>query len=151
MINVRTATQDDVHAICSLGVVTPEFSVSDTTVAFWPRNIIENIVSSNAAIVLVAEDEGSICGFIIANCNASFQKVIIENICVRPEIRESGVGSALLRQLLRQASDAGFEYITTLVSTDSSAKFYTQAGFGPGGQFQWYDKVLTENFKKSAR
>jgi hypothetical protein len=49
MIIIRQATESDIEQVCNMGQNVPEFSVSDETINFWPREIIENIVHSDEA------------------------------------------------------------------------------------------------------
>jgi ribosomal protein S18 acetylase RimI-like enzyme len=149
MITIRQALKSDIEQICTIGKNVPEFSVSDETTSFWPQEIIENIIHSDEAVLLVAAENAEISGFIIANCNKTFKKVIIENICVTPNTRNSGIGEQLLSTLSLLVEKNGYEYISTLIPTEAhgASKLYTNSGFTRGKVFQWLDKTLSSSFK----
>jgi ribosomal protein S18 acetylase RimI-like enzyme len=150
MINVRKAETRDVAMIHSLGETVSEFSVSNETVTFWPKDILAQAIGSNDAAILVAEADQEIVGFIIANLNISLRKAIIENIYVRPENRDTGVGSKLLEALLASLSSTPIEYVSTLIplSADNASRLYVEAGFSKGESFLWLDKSLSDTFKQ---
>lgn len=151
MIKIRQATVLDVETLSKLGQNVPEFSVSDETIGFWPDEILQSIVVSNDAILLVAEDASGLKGFIIANCNKAFKKVVIENIYVSPTARNLGIGKQLLSQLLDLVEKNGYEYVSTLIPSEAheASKLYTDSGFAKGEIFQWLDKSLSRNFKSN--
>ena len=151
MIKIRHATVLDIETLSRLGQDVPEFSVSDETINFWPQEILQNIVESSEAVLLVAEDASEIQGFIIANCNKAFKKVAIENIYVSPAARNLGIGRQLLSQLLTLIEKDGYEYVSALIPPDAhvASKLYTDSGFAKGEIFQWLDKSLSNNFKSN--
>jgi len=152
MIKTRQATILDVEALSKLGQDVSEFSVSDETIGFWPQEILQNIVVSNDAILLVAEDASELKGFIIANCNKAFKKVIIENIYVSPIARNLGVGKQLLSELLTLIEKDGYEYVSTLIPLEAheASKLYIDFGFAKGEIFQWLDRSLSNNFNQTS-
>ena len=148
MSTVRRATQSDAEQIHRAGEHVSEFSVSNETITFWPKETLEQIIASPEAIVLVAEEADKLYGFIIGNCNKAFGKVLIENIYVRPSHRKEGVGNALLSKLIVAAKESGYQYISTLVPLDASEALclYLDSGFTKGEAFLWLDKHLSEKF-----
>lgn len=151
MIKIRHATALDIGKLSKLGQDVSEFSVSDDTIGFWPQEILRDIVESSDAVLLIAEDGSELKGFIIANCNKAFKKVIIENIYVSPAARNLGIGKQLLAQLLTLVEKNGYEYVSTLIPLEAheASKLYTDLGFANGEVFQWLDKSLSNNFKLS--
>ncbi len=149
MINIRKAEGHDVDAIHSLGEKVSEFSVNDETVTFWPKDVLAQAIESDDMLILVAEIEQQVIGFIIANLNLSLRKAIIENVYVRPDNRGTGIGSKLLDELLASLSSTGIEYICTLIplDADDASSLYLGAGFSKGVSFLWLDKSMTDTFK----
>jgi ribosomal protein S18 acetylase RimI-like enzyme len=148
VINVRRAEAKDVDAIHSLGEPVSEFSVSNETITFWPKDILARAIGSNGVVILAAEANQQIVGFIIANLNVSLRKAIIENVYVRPENRGAGVGNKLLDKLLLSLEDIGIEYVSTLIplEADDASRLYLEAGFSKGESFLWLDKSLSDIF-----
>lgn len=148
-MNVRKATSADIEAIYELGRAVDEFTVSDETVNFWPKELLANAVQSNDALILVAEDEG-IIGFLIVNYNSSLKKALIENIYVQPDKRGQGIGDKLLEHMFKLLPDMGCEYVATLVPLDAqdALDLYQRNGLAEGETFVWLDKALASQYKK---
>jgi len=149
MTTIRTALPSDVDAIHALGETVSEFSVNDTTVTFWPKPTLLNAIASDDVVVLVAEKNKEIIGFIIAAYNAGLSKATIENVYVAPSSRGEGVGNALLAQLLTTLRDIQCDYVATLIPTNAqkAAQLYTNAGFSSGETFLWMDLAVADTFK----
>lgn len=149
-MNVRKATSADVEAIYELGKAVDEFTVSDETVNFWPKELLANAIQSSDALILVAEDEGSTIGFLIVNYNSSLKKALIENIYVQPDKRGQGVGDKLLEYMFKLLPDMGCEYVATLVPPDAQGALdlYQRNGLDKGETFIWLDKALDGQFNK---
>lgn len=94
---------------------------------------------------LVARVSGRIVGFAcarIANNRgyavtpADRRVLQIEELYVCPEVRQQGIGSALVRTVLQWARDRGvaaFHVFTATRDTDKILRFYRQLGFAPWG------------------
>lgn len=150
MYTIRKATLKDVDAIHALGENVEEFDTTEEVVVFWPKHIIKNCIESQTDWLLVAEDEGEIIGFIICNNSPVFKKAVIENMFVKPEYRNKGIGKQLLATLLPLIKSTGCEYIALYTESDNkqAIEFYTKNGFNRGKDFAWIDLVLSEEFAK---
>jgi len=151
MTSIRTATLNDVGTIHRLGESVSEFSVSGTTVTFWPEDVLQDAIESDDVVVLVAEDQQQIVGFIIASYSRGLLKTTIENIYVIPENRSKGLGDKMLATLLQVLSERKCEYVATLIPTDArnALSLYERAGFTRGETLLWLDKSLSDNFKSA--
>jgi len=151
MILIRGAKHQDIEVLWSLGKTVAEFSVNNNeTITFWPKDILGKAVSSSDTLILVAEANQQIVGFIIANLNVSLRKAIIENVYVSPENRDAGIGSKLLAELLANLDGTNIEYVSTLIplDADNASRLYLEAGFSKGEPFLWLDKSLSDTFKQ---
>jgi len=148
-MNIREAAIDDIDAVHELGSSVDEFKVNDETVNFWPKELLVQAAQSSDALILVAEDEG-IFGFLVVNYNKSLKKALIENIYVRPDKRDQGIGEQLLEQMFKLLPGIGCEYVATLVPPDArgALELYQRNGFSKGESFVWLDKSLSEEFRK---
>src|SRR2546430_6945712 len=116
MISTHIAQETDINVIYELGKNIPEFEVNEHTVLFWPKEILKAAITSQDVCIIVARAENDqIVGFIIANCNKTLKKAIIENIYVKPENRGQGVSAEMLAHMLSTIKDYGCEYVATLV------------------------------------
>ncbi len=94
-MNIRRAVPEDIDTIYELGKAVTEFAVTDNTVTFWPKTVLDNAVGSDDIVMLVAEDDG-VAGFLIAQYNDGLKKAVIENVYVHPDKRGRGIDDSLL-------------------------------------------------------
>ena len=148
MFDIRPAVVSDLEDIHKVGNTVPEFEVSEATVSFWPKEVLQNAIISEEVIVLVAELGPELCGFIIASYSAGLRKTTIENIYVKPDKRGQGCADALLENLEKNLREKGCDYIATLVPPTASGaiELYERRGFSKGHTFLWMDKSLGEAF-----
>lgn len=138
---IRIATEQDTTHIISMGSRVHEFVTSEDTDNFWPEPILRDAIKNGNDIVLVAEIDEKIVGFIIVNCNKHLSKALIENVFVSPSCRNHNIGSRLLNSVVALVRQQGFRYLSTLVPTNDRAAItmYQKAGFQTGNNFTWLD------------
>ncbi|HYH74789.1 MAG TPA: GNAT family N-acetyltransferase [Candidatus Saccharimonadales bacterium] len=151
-MNIRKATVRDVPAIHALGEHVSEFNVNDQTVTFWPAALLEHAVQSDDVVILVAEAEDAIVGFLIINYSKGLKKALIENIYVQPDRRGQGIAHDMLEHMFQLLPDMDCEFVSTLVRPDaqSAIDLYSRSGFTHGETFLWMDASLSDLFKKRA-
>lgn len=147
-VAVRAAVPSDAEQIQRLGAGVDEFRVSDGTVTFWPPEILARAIEAPEVAVLVAERDGDLVGFVIANGNPALSKAIVENIYLHPDHPGLGIGSQLLAGLVVQLTVQGYQYLATLVppGEDGPVAFYEGSGFRRGNTFVWLDRKLSDAF-----
>lgn len=150
-IVVENAKLSDIEEIFKLGNSVNEFKVSDKVVNFWPKEVLLDCAKSETDFILAAKKNSKLVGFIIAQYSPNFKKAVIENIFVKLEFRNHGVGKKLLESLLQKLKQKRCEYVCTLVESGSenSIEFYTTNGFNRGIDCIWLDKILSKSFEKS--
>ncbi len=141
MVAIREATLTDVGQIRVLGERVEEFHTSDQAPNFWPETVLKASIGKKEVVILVAIQGDDIVGFIIANCNLPLSKVLIENIYVPRAMRQQGIGTRLVVEVLDRAKTGGFQFISVLTppSDISAIKTYEKAGFAKGETFLWLD------------
>ncbi|MBL8159569.1 GNAT family N-acetyltransferase [Candidatus Saccharibacteria bacterium] len=143
MINivVRKALAEDVAIVWKLGEHIPEFQTSDQAPTFWPASILQSCIGKDDVYFYVAVSGQQIVGFVIANCNTSLSKALIENIYVHPDHRGQGIGTRLAKQVIESAKADGYQFISVLTPPDDAAAIaaYKKAGFAEGETFLWLD------------
>lgn len=142
MYKVIEANLDDVEEIWELGKRIESFLVSLEEATFWPKDVLHDCIINDDVIVNVAKREAEIIGFIIANCNKSLRKAEVENIYVKPEHRNKGVGSSLLGRTVEELSRTQFNNICAL--ENNAIEFYRKSSFKAGNQFTCLDLLLSD-------
>lgn len=141
MIEIREANHHDVLTIYDLGADVTEFHTSDQAPNFWPKKVLQNCISKEDVYFFVSASATEIVGFVIANCNKSLNKVLIENIFVKPEFRGQGIGTDLAKKVVEAAKVDRYQFISVLTppSDIAAIKAYEKAGFTKGETFLWLD------------
>lgn len=149
-IKIEQAKLSDVADIIKIGKSIEEFKISKGTITFWPKKILINCVKDKNNLILLAKQNEELIGFIIANYNPIFEKAIIENILVKKDFRNKGVGKLLLDSLLLKLKRLGCSYICSLteIKNKNTIKFYIKNKFNKGKDFVWLDKALSNSFKQ---
>ena len=106
--------------------------------AFYAAKFRETINESGIRVSMVAEDDGIVTGFIMARADyGEFDKVnksaVLDAIGVHPVYSGSGIGHALLSQLLTDLSSLQVESVRTKVEHENFGlrNFLTRRGFKP--------------------
>jgi ribosomal-protein-alanine acetyltransferase len=156
-VNVRLATPADVPAIRAL-------EKQADTAAHWGDEIYGGLFAAGAVkrMVLVADQNGSVSGFVVARAIADEWE--IENIVVAVNLRLRGIASALIRNLVDHARARHVNQILLEVrqSNGSARALYANVGFvecgrrksyyqGPVEDAISYRLELSPNNSKSAK
>jgi ribosomal protein S18 acetylase RimI-like enzyme len=149
-MNIRDATLQDINSIINLGKDVKEFDTTKEVVSFWPRHIIENCINSKNDILMIAEENNKLIGFIIIQNSITFKKAVIENIFVHKDYREKGIAQKLLQKSIRKLKELKCEYIATFVKENNivPTNFYLKNKFNKGEKFIWLDYILSKEFSK---
>jgi ribosomal-protein-alanine acetyltransferase len=112
--------------------------------AQWPKETYEQAHSS-AQILLIAELNGQICGFLVARIAGDEAEIL--NAAVDTARRRQGVGTALLEAAVTtvQARGAKNVYLEVRESNSAAISFYGQHGFEKTGERHQYYSRPTEN------
>src|SRR5688572_5362272 len=112
MLNIRPATRADAATIASLVRELAEYEKLEHEARATPGDFLREIEAPNPVIhVLIAEYDGEPAGFALYFFNFSTfvgrPGLYLEDLFVRPAMRQHGIGRALLRALARIARDRG--------------------------------------------
>lgn len=142
-MRIRKAETKDSKIIQKLVNNTGEFKVSENTVAFWPDEILVDMINGKDCLIMVVEAEEILVGFSIVNINKTMKKAIIENVFIDRNFRKKGIAGRLLQEVITVLKSKDIEYISTLVESNSPAQsLYEKNGFFKGKEFIWLDKVI---------
>lgn len=125
-LTIRAAGPDDLLALLDTD--------SRCFELFWrydARHLARFLASSRVA---VAEREGEILGYTL--CTVSGSEGLLGRLCVVPEWRRKGIGSALLSEAVRYVGDRGGRHLMLSTQTDNAAsqRLYRDAGFRDTGR-----------------
>lgn len=140
---IRPATPEDLPLICAL-------EQASETAAHWAGREYDALFAPEAprriALVIADGADGRhICGFVIARCGADEWE--IENVVVDSEQRRRGFGSALIRELLKRAREAGTTSVLLEVreSNHAARQLYEKLGFSESGRRRSYYREPSED------
>lgn len=141
---VRSLKQDDLAAVIRID---GKLTGRDRS-AYYGAKFREMLVESGIRVSLVAENDGIVTGFVMARVDfGEFGKVdksaAVDTIGVHPDFRGSGIGHALLSQLLFNLSSLQVESVRVQVFPENFdlQRFLHARGFGPS-QLLVLDKAI---------
>ena len=96
----------------------------------WSRDAFEDMIDNEAALYMVAEDNG----YIVANCGVivAAGEGDICNVAVDPSYRKRGIAKLLLTRIMEEASKKMAVYAFTLevrISNKAAISLYEKLGF----------------------
>ncbi|MTB82444.1 GNAT family N-acetyltransferase [Providencia stuartii] len=139
---IRCAVKHDIEAVLSLyELLFTEMAALDSErmqPAKQMRDFVENTISDENFHLLVAEYDGQVKGFCIAqkqtappyNCMVPRQFAYIFDLVVSPELRGQKVGHQLIEQMKTWAKDNQLSHLelTALAQNHKAIKFYEREG-----------------------
>lgn len=148
-LKIRKAKLTDLDKIIKLVKNVKAFKVGKEVVGFWPKTSLKKIIKSKDDIILLAEQNNELVGFIIINYNINFNKAVIENIFVEKKHRGRGIGRRLLAESLKLLKKRGCGYLCALVNSKNSKeiKWHIKQNFDKGINCLWLDMILDKSFR----
>ena len=136
--NIRAATIGDLPAIFVLERSSP-------TAAHWKESDYRTGIAQPERLVLVAERETSIVGFLVAS--VATEEWELENIAVSPAALRKGIGRALMNGLINRARQVQAAEIRQEIRASNTAaqKLGLSVGFIQGGRRRDYYQNPTED------
>lgn len=142
MITLRKATTDDVETLQMLNdeVFVDNHKYDFDLVMDWAKGpegfkYFFQLVESEAAFCIVAEDDGIPIGYLAATPQAiAYRKskyVELENMGVIPAYRSKGIGSLLCKEFYAWAKTIGFNkvVVNAYIANAGAIEFYKKQGF----------------------
>jgi ribosomal-protein-alanine N-acetyltransferase len=130
MLRIRSATPNDAPSILAL-------EKTAAGAAHWSPEQYQEILSSASRVILIAEADGRVQGFLIARCGIEWE---IENLVVAEALRNQGLGTQLVRQLLDLARSREAETVLLEVreSNIAARALYEKLHFRETGRRKGY-------------
>lgn len=140
---IRELRLDDISTLLEMATREEGFHVSEEAPYFWSREQLERWIGAGEDILLGAEVEGKLAGFVLTTLHRPTGKVTWENQLVLSEYRRKGLANGLIDEMRKRLKEKGATYIHFLVKTDNvSTRYYENAGFTRGFDFVWFDQNL---------
>ena len=144
-MNIRKATKEDIDQIANVWEELHDYNVEVLGQAAvyrgksgWEeryKNLLQDIFNNAESLVVVAEDEGKIVGFVNSTVSNMFgdgpQHAYIDNTIIIKEYRGKGIGKKLYEYLENIFREQGVEGVTTDIfdNNDDSVKFHERLGY----------------------
>lgn len=143
LMEIRKMEEKDVEQVYDIGIKVKEFVVSENR-RFWSKQTIYDWTNRKNDILLIAEDDEKIIGFMMSRFHEPTKEAIIDNIFVSEDWRGRGVGTELVKECLKQLKEKGTNYVYCTITTDNTPtiEFLKKNGFNKGYEFIWMDLFL---------
>jgi [ribosomal protein S18]-alanine N-acetyltransferase len=104
----------------------------------WSASALSTMITSPPALAFVAEDDGTVVGFIIANSVADETEIL--SIGVAKRVQRSGLATALLTTLMEAAHrrEPGRIFLEVAEANAPARALYQRCGFGVVGRRRAY-------------
>lgn len=111
---------------------------------FWPKDRLYDWVRESDDVLLVAEYDGEIIGYILSQLHELTGKAVLENMYVDPLYRRKGVGTKLVTECLDRLREKDCRYVAALTKTsnETTQEFMQRNGFTVGNEFVWVETFL---------
>lgn len=95
----------------------------------WPKSFFENDLHKHNTIALIADNNGEVKGYALADCVAD--ELHITNIAVDPRYHHQGIGKQLLSELEKLGIERNciYAYLEVRVNNLNAINFYKKFGY----------------------
>ncbi len=156
MINIRNANESDTNTILQFIKELAEYEKMSKDVTATEELLKENLFVKKLAEVVIAEEDNIPVGFALFFHNFSTflgkGGIYLEDLYVKPNMRNKGIGKKLLKYLANLAveRDCGRLEWSCLDWNEPSIAFYKERGATPMDEWTVY-RVTGENLIELAR
>ncbi|HRH55709.1 MAG TPA: N-acetyltransferase [Candidatus Paceibacterota bacterium] len=141
-MHIRAITIEDIPTLLAISQDEDGFKIRGE--GFWTEQQLKRWIEKGDDVLLAAEREGRVVGFVLTALHSPTGKVTWENQLVVHEYRRQGVAHLLTEEMLKRLKENGATYVNFLVkSTNQSAlSYYRGQGFEQGDDCAWFGKFL---------
>jgi ribosomal protein S18 acetylase RimI-like enzyme len=143
-MRIRKIKKQDVETILKIGLSTEEFRIKKETSLFWSEKQLLRWIDSKNDVMLIAEDDDKIIGFIFMAHHVPTGKVTWENAWVDPKQRGQNIVGKLYKEAEKELKRKGATYICSMTkpTSKSSIRMQEKLGFDEGLKFIWMGKFI---------
>ena len=136
-MNIRKILEQDIGVIYQSGISEINFQIGVDSSSFWAKDVLQRWIKSESDVTLLAEQENSMIGFILANYHIPTRKAVVENLWVDPKHRNKGIGFQLMHECLEQLLQKGAQFVCAFTKDDAVISFLEKNDFEKGQYFAW--------------
>ena len=144
-IKIRKMKISDISEIIKIGKTIKEFEV-DTNLKgyFWSEEQLNRWINSQKDVLIIAEEEKKIVGFVMFAHHVPTGKATFENAWVDEKLRGGGIIEELVKNGIKDLKKKGVTYICALTKTDNMAsiKSFKKNKFRKGYDFSWLHRKI---------
>lgn len=143
-MRIRSLLMRDVPALLQMASNEAGFEgAKDGVPGFWTEKQLRQWISSKKDVLLAAEENGEVVGFVLTTLHYPTGKATWENQLVLPKHRGRGIGEVLAKEMEIRLREKGATYLHFLVREDNGqVAHYARQGFTKGHAFRWFEKAL---------
>jgi ribosomal protein S18 acetylase RimI-like enzyme len=145
-LKIREAKKADINSIYLLGKEIPELDFSKDYPFHSKVELNEYIESKKDNILLVAEIDNKIIGFLYAKIIERHEGgwCVLDNLAVKSELRKNGIGKALLNDLYSKMKKMKINYAQILVDINhkKARSFWKKMGYTETRTFIWAEREI---------
>lgn len=145
-MKIRRATRKDAATILDVARQTPELSGVDGEDSLYTLDfVLGSITDREMCLVLVAEEDGKLLGFIIAEIWKRRGISYLDNIVVVLGQRGRGIGRALYESYEMRCRKLGVRHVAAhvLVTNRGMQRFFDKSGFERGHMMYYQEKDIS--------
>lgn len=142
-MKIRSMQLSDIEVVLAVGPSVVGFDMS-TGKRFWSREVLEAWCASESDLMLIAEEDGAMVGFVFFACHIPTGKATLENLWVAPPWRNQGIGKLMIRSAVFDLRQLGCKFIVALTEQANAPTIQTLGveGFDTGKTLLWLDRQL---------
>ena len=114
-MKIRKGKISDLNELFNLLDSTPELQAHEEGGTYTKKWVKAVLTSKKRNLVLIAEENGKIAGFIIAHYLTDVEESILSDIYVKADYRRKGIATKLLREYERISKKNNIKDVTELV------------------------------------
>lgn len=134
LIEIRRMNRVDVDYVIQLASITTQLQTYTNSQQFWSKEILLKWIASQNDLLLVVKINKKFAGFVITTYNHYSRDGYINSIVIDKKYRDMGIGTILLRKILRELKNDGCNNVFCVVKStnDGALDFFKNYGFSVG-------------------
>lgn len=143
-MEIRSALDTDIEELERIGKSVEEFRVDPKIKGFWTKKQLLKWIESKNDVILIAEEDNKIIGFVMFAHHIPTGKVTFENAWIDENFRGKNIIEELVSKGLKSLKEKGATYLCALSKTDNlaSIKFLEKNKFMKGFDFTWMHREI---------